>query len=235
MPRQVSWLRIITLANAFVAALVVLVVYGTMLALSALAPEISTWQLLTLLAVGVPMSIIGLRLATKVGLHVWRRRGLIINGSAIMLYAGIVIGLGSVLIGATQRRFIIPEGYKGDVYIVYSTVDRNLPRRTKPQLHSVFPPRGFYTPQCLWLAAGRGMSITTNAKLELGVASVIFGALRFNEHRRIWRTTRTLVCSFRAPAQLRTRPGARSSTKNSTSERKPTSCPASQRGTRIKS
>jgi len=94
-----------------------------MLALSVLAPEISTWQLLALLALGVPMSVVGLRLATKVGSHGWRRCGLIINGSAIVLYAAILIGIGFLLIGTTRRRFIIPEGYKGDVYIVYSDVD----------------------------------------------------------------------------------------------------------------
>jgi hypothetical protein len=123
MPGRVRSLQIITLANVAVAILVILVLYGTTLALAVIAPEISTWQLLTLLAIGVPMSVIGLRLTTNLGSHNWRRRGLIINGSAIALYAAIVIGIGALLIGTTKRHFIIPEGYKGDVYIVYSAVD----------------------------------------------------------------------------------------------------------------
>jgi hypothetical protein len=131
MQARVKWLRIITLANVVVAVLVILVVYGTMLALSVLAPEISTWQLLTLLALGVPVSVVGLRLATKFGSHGWRWRGLIINGSAIVLYAAILIGIGFLLIGTTHRRFIVPEGYKGDVYIVYRDVDH------KPATHKV--------------------------------------------------------------------------------------------------
>jgi hypothetical protein len=103
-----------------VATLVILVLFGTLLALSVLAPEISSWQLLTLLAIGVPISVVGLWLTRNRGSGVWRWLGLIINGAAILLYAAVIIGIGVVLIKTTNRRFIIPEGYKGDVYIFYS-------------------------------------------------------------------------------------------------------------------
>jgi hypothetical protein len=103
-----------------VAALVILVLFGTLLALSVLAPEISSWQLLTLLAIGIPTSVVGLWLTKNLGSGVWRWLGLIINGAAIALYAAIIIGIGVLLIKTTNRRFIIPEGYKGDVYIFYS-------------------------------------------------------------------------------------------------------------------
>jgi hypothetical protein len=112
-----------------VAALVILVLYGTLLALSALAPEISSWQLLTLLAIGVPISIVGLWLTRNLGSRIWRWLGLIINGAAIALYAAIIIGIGVLLARTTNRRFIIPEGYKGDVYIFYSD------RTGKPATH----------------------------------------------------------------------------------------------------
>jgi hypothetical protein len=120
MRGRVSWLRIITFANIIVVALVILVLYGTMLALSVLAPEISSWPLLTLLAIGLPISVVGLWLTRNLASRVWRWFGLIINGAAIALYAAIIIGIGVLLIKTTNRRFIIPEGYKGDVYIFYS-------------------------------------------------------------------------------------------------------------------
>src|SRR5689334_18985577 len=120
MQARVRWQRITTLANLVVAALVILVLYGTLLALSVLAPEISSWQLLTLLAIGLPVSIVGLWLTKNLGSRVWRWLGLVINGAAIALYAAIVIGIGVLLIKTTSRRFIIPEGYTGDVYIFYS-------------------------------------------------------------------------------------------------------------------
>src|SRR5437773_6013676 len=109
MRGRVSWLRIITFANVVVAALVILVLYGTMLALSVLAPEISSWQLLTLLAIGVPISVVGLRLTTNLDSRRWRWLGLTVNGAAIALYAVIIIGIGVLLISTTNRRFIVPE------------------------------------------------------------------------------------------------------------------------------
>lgn len=120
MHGRVRWQRITTLANLVVAALVILVLYGTLLALSVLAPEISSWPLLTLLAIGVPISIVGLWLSKNLGSRIWRWLGFIINGAAIALYAAIIIGIGILLIKITNRRLIIPEGYKGDVYIFYS-------------------------------------------------------------------------------------------------------------------
>ena len=79
--------------------------------------------MLTLLAIGVLISVVGLRLTTNLGSRRWRWLGLIINGSAIALYAAIIIGIGVLLISTTNRRFIIPEGYKGDVYIIYTATD----------------------------------------------------------------------------------------------------------------
>ena len=90
MQGRVRWQRITTLANLVVAALVILVLYGTLLALSVLAPEISGWQLLTLLAIGVPISVVGLWLAKNLGSRAWRWLGLIINGAPIALYAAII-------------------------------------------------------------------------------------------------------------------------------------------------
>jgi hypothetical protein len=121
--RRVSWLRVITFANVVVVALVILVLYETMLALSVLGPEISSWQLLTLLAIGVPISVVGLMLTTNLGSRRWCWLGLIINGAAIAYYVAIIIGIGVLLISATNRRFIIPEGYRGDVYIIYTNTD----------------------------------------------------------------------------------------------------------------
>jgi hypothetical protein len=127
MRGRVRWQRITTLANLVVAALVILVLFGTLLALSVLAPEISSWQLLTLLAIGVPISVVGLWFTRNLGSGVWRWLGLIINGAAIALYAAIIIGIGVLLIKITNRRFIIPEGYKGDVYIFYREPTGNAP------------------------------------------------------------------------------------------------------------
>jgi len=58
-----------------------------------------------------------------VGSRGWRWLGLIVNGAAMLLYAAIIVGIGALLISTTSRRFIIPNGYKGDVYVIYPTAD----------------------------------------------------------------------------------------------------------------
>src|SRR5882672_5029450 len=105
MEARVKWLRIMTLANGAVATLVILLVYGTMLALAAIAPEISTWPLFVLLSIGFPMSVIGLRFTRDLASRAWRRLGLVVNGCAIALYGAIVIGIVALLIGSTKERF----------------------------------------------------------------------------------------------------------------------------------
>ncbi|SRR5260221_8555387 len=123
MEARVKWLRIMTLANGAVATLVILVVYWTTLALAAIAPEISTWPLFVLLSIGLPMSVIGLRFTRNLASRAWSRFGLVVNGCTLAIYGAIVIGIGALLIGSTKERFIIPEGYRGDVYVVHSAVD----------------------------------------------------------------------------------------------------------------
>jgi hypothetical protein len=126
MQRRIMWLRILTLANVVVGALVILLLYATLLALSVLAAEVSTWQLVTLLATGVAISLAGLRLTKNAGSRGWRWIGLVVNGAAMMLYAAIIVGIGALLVSTTSRRFVIPEGYKGDVYIVYLSAGMDL-------------------------------------------------------------------------------------------------------------
>ena len=87
------------------------------------SPLIRVLPLLTLLAIGLPMSVVGLRLTTNLGSRGWRWFGLIINGASIALYAAVIIGGGVLVISTTNRRFIVPEGYTGDVYIIYNAAD----------------------------------------------------------------------------------------------------------------
>jgi len=144
MRGHVSWLRAIALANVVVASLVILVLYRMVLALSALAPEISTWQILTLLAIGVPTSLLGLLLASRLGSHGGRCRGLAMNGTAILLYAAIVVRIAFLLIGTTNRRFIVSEGYKGDVYIIDTAANGKLATMRRAGISFRIPGDGSY-------------------------------------------------------------------------------------------
>jgi predicted Kef-type K+ transport protein len=72
MEAQSKRLWIVTLANIAVAGLLLLVIYGIMLALAVLAPEISEWPLYVLVAIGIALSITGLVFLRKALHHAFR-------------------------------------------------------------------------------------------------------------------------------------------------------------------
>lgn len=124
MERRAKWLWIVTFASVAVAALLILGTYGMMLALAVLAPQVSVGPVFVLLLpTGVTLSVVGLRLARGVASPASRRIGYVVNGSALLVSALILVGLARLFIGIREERFVIPEGYKGDVYVVYGAAD----------------------------------------------------------------------------------------------------------------
>ena len=124
-------LWIVTLANAAVASLLLLVLYAIMLALAVLAPEISGWPLFILLALGLALSITGLGFAKGVGSRTSRRIANVVNGSALVFDLLIILGCAALFFGSTKERFLIPDGYKGDVYVVYGASDGESLNKTR--------------------------------------------------------------------------------------------------------
>lgn len=118
MKATAKGLRIVTLANALVAILLAIVLYAILQVIS-IAAGISITELTVLLALGPPLAILGLVLAVKLGPHRWRWLSFVINGVTFAFYAAILIGIGILFYGATHRRFVIPEGDVGEVYVVY--------------------------------------------------------------------------------------------------------------------
>lgn len=117
------WLWTVTVANIAVTSGLVVVIYSIMLALAVLAPEISGWPLYTLLIVGLALSVTGLRFTKGVVSRTLRRIGFGVNGFALAFDLLVVFGLATMFFGSTKERFLIPDGYKGDVYVVYGARD----------------------------------------------------------------------------------------------------------------
>lgn len=126
-----KWLCGITISNAALAILLIVVLYAIMLALTALAPEISGWPLYVILPLGVGLSGVGLRLTKSVTSHIWRYTSYCVNGSAFALHLFVILGLVALLISSTKERFLIPYGYRGDVYVVYGASDGEALDRTR--------------------------------------------------------------------------------------------------------
>jgi hypothetical protein len=126
MEAQSTWLWILTATNIVVVILLLIVIYGIMLALAVLAPEISESPLYFLLTIGLVLSLTGLIFSKGVVSHTSRRITRIVNTCALAFNLVIVIGLAMLFYGSTRERFLIPDGYKGDIYIVYGAKDGQL-------------------------------------------------------------------------------------------------------------
>ena len=123
MEAQSKWLWTITIASAVVASLLIVVVYSIMLVLAVIAPEISGWPLFILFPISLVLSVTGLRFAKTAVSSVSRRVAFVINGCALAFDLLIILSVATIFFGSTSERFLIPDGYKGDVYVVYGARD----------------------------------------------------------------------------------------------------------------
>lgn len=110
-----KWLWTITVANTCVASLLVLSAYGVMLALGVLSPLISAPPVAALLSLGFVLSIVGLSFTKGVPSRWSRMITRFINGSVLALIVIVAVGIAGSVVASTRERFIIPDGYKGDV------------------------------------------------------------------------------------------------------------------------
>lgn len=131
MEAQSKWLWPVTIANAAVASLLILVVYGIMLALAVIAPEISGWPLVILLPIGFVLSVMGLRFAKTAASRVSRWLAFIVNACSLAFSSLIILSLAAMFVGSTNEAFLIPDGYKGDVYVLYGSRDGEALNKTR--------------------------------------------------------------------------------------------------------
>jgi hypothetical protein len=123
MKARSKWLWTITIVSAAVAILLIVVVYSIMLALAVIAPEISGWPLFILLPISLVLSVSGLKFAKTAVSSVSRRIAFVINGCALAFDLLTILSVATMFFGSTSERFLIPDGYKGDVYVVYGSRD----------------------------------------------------------------------------------------------------------------
>ena len=120
-----------TLANLAVTFLLLLGLYAIMWLLAILAPEISGWPLYILLPLGLALSVLGLRFTKGVTSRTSRRIAYLVNGCALVFDLIIIFGFATLFISSTKERFLIPDGYKGDVYVVYGAPDGESLNKTR--------------------------------------------------------------------------------------------------------
>src|SRR6185437_5380536 len=133
---------IVTVANLLVAGLLALVFYAMMLALAVIAPEISTWPLFTVVLIGLVLSFVALRITKPLPVRGWRISGYVLHGCLLAINAAIIIGVAALYFGSMTEQFLIPEGYKGDVYVIYNASDGAPEERTRWRVTYVIPSDG---------------------------------------------------------------------------------------------
>jgi len=123
MEARLKRLWIVTAASIAVASLLLFVLYSMMRALAVLAPVISGWPIYILLPIGLGLSITGLLWTKDVASRFSRYSTYAANGCTLAFELLIVVGLAAMYFGSTRERFLMPDGYKGDVYVVYGAAD----------------------------------------------------------------------------------------------------------------
>ncbi len=120
--RRNKWLWILILVNIAIASLLVLTIWA-MLSLIGIAAYVSGWPLFVLLPVGWALSAIGVVVAKGTSSRVPRGVGFVINGSTLLLHSIVLVGLVAFFASTQRVRFLIPEGYQGDIYVIHSVPD----------------------------------------------------------------------------------------------------------------
>ena len=147
MQAQSKWLWPLTIASAVVSSFLILVLYGMMLALAVIAPEISGWPLFILLPISLALSVMGLRSAKTAGSRVLRSVASIVNSCALALDSLIILSLAGMFLSSTNEAFLIPYGYKGDIYILYGTRDGENLNKTRWRVTFRIPSDGILRTQ----------------------------------------------------------------------------------------
>lgn len=144
MAAAVKRLWILTFANLGVVVLLILVLYGLMLGLAVLAPVIFTTPVAVTLLIGVTLSLLTLRYVRRVDARRSRYAAYFLNGGALLLYSTIVVVIAATFFGSTEARFLIPDSYQGDVYVIHDVHDGQAEERTGRQVTFRIPHDGIF-------------------------------------------------------------------------------------------
>lgn len=118
---------ILTAFNAAALGLLFLVLCGMFLAMAAMAPEIESWPLLSVAAIGLLLTPLGLSLTRKTLTATQHWVGLFVHGGSLIVYLLLLVFFSMSWLRATRRTFLIPDGYKGDVYVLHVSQPKPLP------------------------------------------------------------------------------------------------------------
>ena len=122
MPRN-KLLWIFNMLNVAIASILILGIGAVLFAIRAFAAYVRAWPLGIVMFVGFICSLVGILIARGTSLQVPRRIGLIINGSTLTVHSIVLVGIVATLVGIPRQRYLIPQRYMGEIYVVHGVVD----------------------------------------------------------------------------------------------------------------
>jgi len=112
---------ILTVANGLVLfGLLPLTIFGMMLAMAAMAPEIEAWPILTIACVGAALTSLGIYFTKGAQTLPQRWSGYVVHGGSIAIYILLTVIWVSSWARTTRRMFVLPVGFKGDLYVLHN-------------------------------------------------------------------------------------------------------------------
>jgi len=118
----VKRLWIVTLANVSVTGFLLFIIYA-ILQVIGIAAYTTTWPLFALLPICLALSVLGLWLARKTKSIAVRWICYGLNGCALAIPITVILFTGTLFLRATREKYIIPAGYKGDIYVIHGVAD----------------------------------------------------------------------------------------------------------------
>ena len=145
--RENRSLWICSFINVAIASIVILGIGATLFAIRAFAAYIRVWPLSILILVGFVLSLVGIQIARRTNSQVSRGIGFIVNGSTLALHSIIVVGITATLVAIPRQRYLIPQGYMGDVYVIHGADDGEPEKRIFKEISYRIPRDGILRTQ----------------------------------------------------------------------------------------
>jgi uncharacterized protein DUF6843 len=142
-----KWVWILTGINVAIAVLLILSLRAVLLVLGAFAAYVSGWPIFVLLFVGASLSVIAILVGKQISYAPSRVMSFLINGGTLALHSVIILAILVIFVKVQHQRFIVPEGYQGDIYVIHSRPCGEPEKRIFWQVTYRVPPGGILETQ----------------------------------------------------------------------------------------
>lgn len=137
-----DWTWILVLANTAIVLLLIFGIRAILRLFGTFASSVSVGPVAALIPIGWVLSLTGVIAANKAGSGKLRVLGLVVSGLTLIFHSALLVGLATIFVFTPTERFLIPDGYIGDVYVVHNIADGEANNRTSSGISYRVPSNG---------------------------------------------------------------------------------------------